>query len=106
MDSVKVFNKTCALVTSEEELDELGHVLEVIKSLDMKVYVYKERGIIIEATYCDEDGWTVRLTSTQDQLLDIFSESCDSLEEAELDMIDTIKQYKAAVDRMHIIASM
>ena len=106
VDSVKVFNKECVRVTSDKELDDLGLNVVAIKSLDAKVYIYKERGVIIEVVYCDEDGWTLRLTSTQDKLQDIFSESFDTLKEAELDMIDNIQRYKAAIDRLNIIVSM
>lgn len=50
-ENLVVFGKTCSKVTSDEEIDDLGHNVELIHTLNYEVYVNRETDHIIEVLY-------------------------------------------------------
>lgn len=60
-DKLIVFGKTCSKVTSDEEIDDLGHNVELIHTLNYEVYVNRETDHIIEVLYSPAQTYSITI---------------------------------------------
>jgi hypothetical protein len=71
-----VFGKICTKVTSDEEIDNLGHDVDAVRNLNYDIYVSQETDYIIEIIYTPTNGYSVIIDN-------MVSEDFTSLAEAE-----------------------
>jgi hypothetical protein len=75
--SVIVFGKKCLKVTSDEEIDNLGHDVALVHRYNISIYVNKD-DLLIEVIY-DNNRWSIRID-------DLQGESYSTLHEAQEDI--------------------
>jgi hypothetical protein len=78
-----VFGKTCTKVTSDEEIDNLGHDVDSVRNLNYDIYVNQDNNCIIEIIYTPAQTFSIIVDDT-------IGEEGDSLAEAEENIRDKI----------------
>jgi hypothetical protein len=105
-ETVTVFNTTCSRVTSDEELDDLGHYVTIVKEQGIVVYANLTDNSIIEASL-NNNEWQVDVTFADDNANseNVCGEHCDTLKEAEEDVLYRLETKMKTLQRMYALVN-